>query len=56
MKAVIIKNIITHFHYSYQIANKGLMYSLLFAISLLFISLISSRQSRFCALILPKGR
>ena len=56
MRDFFIKNIITHFYYFPQIFTKGLLYFLLFVTSLLFISLISSRQNRFCALILPKGQ
>lgn len=52
MRAIIIRNVIANFHYFYQIVSKGLMYSLLFAISHLFISLIFSRQNRPRALIL----
>ena len=56
MRAVIIKNIITYFNYFSQIFSKGLLYFLLFAISSLFISLISARKSRFCDSILSKDK
>ena len=56
MRAIIIKNIITYFYYFSQIFSKGLLYLLLFVASFIFISLISSRQSRFWASILSKDR
>jgi hypothetical protein len=56
MRAIIMKNIIAHFYYFSQVFAKGLLYFLLFATGFLLISLISSRQSKFWASILSKGR